>query len=178
MGQKHMQTYTLEIEEDATVLDALMRVREEQDSTLAFRGSCRSGFCGDCTMRLNRKNRIACCTTVADVQKDGELTVEPIRLINVAKDMMFDVQAMVYDKYRAVEPWIEPAETPPQRENMVSNEVIKDLRKVMSCTMCWLCDEGCSTMVVDRKFPGPCRLDQGLSRRRRPQGHQDHGTIA
>ena len=157
-GQKHMQTYTLEIEEDATVLDALMRVREEQDSTLAFRGSCRSGFCGDCTMRLNRKNRIACCTTVADVQKDGELTVEPIRLINVAKDMMFDVQAMVYDKYRAVEPWIEPAETPPQRENMVSNEVIKDLRKVMSCTMCWLCDEGCSTMVVDRKFLGPAAL--------------------
>ena len=157
-GQSHMQAYTLEIEDDATVLDALMRIREEQDSTLAFRGSCRNGFCGDCTMRISRKNRIACCTSVAQALRDDEITVEPIRIINVAKDMMFDMGAMVYDKYQAVEPWIEPAEPLPQREHMVPNEVIQDLRKAMSCTMCWLCDEGCSTMVVDRKFLGPAAL--------------------
>ncbi len=57
-----------------------------------------------------------------------------------------------------MEPWIEPAEPLPEREHMVPNEVIKDLRKVMSCTMCWLCDEGCTTMVVDRKFLGPAAL--------------------
>ena len=157
-GTAELQTYHLDIEEDATVLDALMRIREEQDSTLAFRGTCRSGFCGDCTMRISRRNRIACCTTVAGALRDGEITVEPIRLIKVSKDMMFDVDAMVYQKYKAVEPWIEPAEPQPEREHIVSNEVIKDLRKVMSCTMCWLCDEGCTTMVVDRKFVGPAAL--------------------
>ena len=157
-GQSHMQSYTLDIEEDASVLDALMRIREEQDSTLAFRGACRSGFCGDCTMRISRRNRIACCTSMSQALRDDEITVEPIRLINVAKDMMFDMGAMVYDKYRAVEPWIEPAEPLPQREHVVHNEVIQDLRKVMSCTMCWLCDEGCTTMVVDRKFLGPAAL--------------------
>ena len=157
-GDAHMQGYTLDIEEDATVLDALMRIREEQDSTLAFRGTCRSGFCGDCTMRISRRNRIACCTSVAQALRDEEITVEPIRIINVSKDMMFDMGAMVYDKYQAVEPWIEPKEPLPQREHMVPNEVIQDLRKVMSCTMCWLCDEGCTTMVVDRKFLGPAAL--------------------
>ena len=154
----HMQSYTLDIEEDATVLDALMRIREEQDSTLAFRGTCRTGFCGDCTMRISRRNRIACCTSVTQALRDDEITVEPIRIINVSKDMMFDMEAMVYDKYQAVDPWIEPAEPLPEREHMVPNEVIKDLRKVMSCTMCWLCDEGCSTIVVDRKFVGPAAL--------------------
>ena len=157
-GKGQFQTYTLDIEEEATVLDALMRVREEQDSTLAFRGTCRTGFCGDCTMRISRRNRIACCTIVADALRDGEITVEPIRIINVAKDMMFDMEAMVYQKYQAVEPWIEPAQPLPEREHMVPNEVIQDLRKVMSCTMCWLCDEGCTTMVVDRKFLGPAAL--------------------
>ena len=49
-----LQDYTLEVDENATVLDAMMQVREEQDSTLAFRGSCRNGFCGDCTMRIGR----------------------------------------------------------------------------------------------------------------------------
>ena len=157
-GQSHMQAYTLDIEEDASVLDALMRIREEQDSTLAFRGACRSGFCGDCTMRISRRNRIACCTSVTQALRDDQITIEPVRIINVAKDMMFDMGAMVYDKYQAVEPWIEPSEPLPQKEHMVPNEVIQDLRKVMSCTMCWLCDEGCTTIVVDRKFLGPAAL--------------------
>ena len=157
-GKGQLQPYTLDIQEDASVLDALMRIREEQDSTLAFRGTCRSGFCGDCTMRVSRKNHIACTTTVASVLRDGEITVEPIRLINVSKDMMFDVESMVYEKYRSVEPWVEPAEPQPEREHIVPNEIIQDLRKVMSCTMCWLCDEGCSTMVVDKKFLGPAAL--------------------
>ncbi len=153
-----LQTYILDTEESATVLDALMRIREEQDSTLAFRGTCRTGFCGDCTMRISRRNRIACHTTVAGALRDGEITVEPIDLINVAKDMMYDMEAMVYSKYRAVEPWIEPGEPQPEREHIVPNEVIQDLRKVMSCTMCWLCDEGCTTMVVDKTFLGPAAL--------------------
>ena len=157
-GKGYDQSYVLDIEEDASVLDALMQVREEQDSTLAFRGACRTGFCGDCTMRISRGHRVACCTPVAAAQDKGEITIAPIRLINVAKDMMFDMETMVYQKYEAIEPWIEPAEPPPQRENIVSNEVIQDLRKVMSCTMCWLCDEGCTTMVVDRKFLGPAAL--------------------
>jgi len=157
-GQSHVQSYALDIAEDASVLDALVAIREEQDSTLAFRGTCRSGFCGDCTMRISGKGSVACCTSVAKAARDGEITVEPIRIINVAKDMMFDMGDMVYDKYRAVEPWIEPADPPPDQEHMVPNEVIQDLRKVMSCTMCWLCDEGCTTMVVDRKFLGPAAL--------------------
>ena len=157
-GKGAPQGYTLDIEEEATVLDALMRIREEQDSTLAFRGTCRSGFCGDCTMRISRKNRIACCTTVAEAQKDNEITIEPIRLIDVAKDMMFDVETMVYSKYRAVEPWIETGESHSDQEHIMSNEAIRDLRKVMSCTMCWLCDEGCTTMVVDKNFVGPAAL--------------------
>ena len=157
-GKGQPQSYTLNIDEDASILDALMRIREDQDTTLAFRGSCRTGFCGDCTMRIGGKNRIACNTTVGKSVKDGEVTVEPIRIINVLKDMVFDADAMVYQKYRAVEPWIEPSMPLPQEEHLVSNEVIRDLRKAMSCTMCWLCDEGCTTMVVDRKFLGPAAL--------------------
>ena len=157
-GKGQLRSYTLDIEEDATVLDALMRIREEQDSTLAFRGTCRTGFCGDCTMRISRKAGIACCTTVASARRDGEISVEPIRLINVAKDMMFDMEAMVYDKYKSVEPWIVPAEPQPEREHIMSNEDVQRLRKTMSCTMCWLCDEGCTTMVVDKKFVGPAAL--------------------
>ena len=177
-GKGEMQAYTLDIEEDASVLDALMRIREEQDSTLAFRGTCRNGFCGDCTMRISRRNRIACCTSVTQALRDDEITIEPIRIINAAKDMMYDMGPMVYDKYQAVEPWIEPSEPLPQREHMVPNEVIQDLRKVMSCTMCWLCDEGMYYHGGGPQVLGPSRLDQGVPRCRRPPGQPDRGTTA
>ena len=52
-GNGSHQTYSVEVDEQSSVLDALVQVREEQDSTLSFRGSCRTGFCGDCTMRVN-----------------------------------------------------------------------------------------------------------------------------
>lgn len=155
------QDYRLDVSEEESVLDALWRIRQEQDGTLAFRGTCRTGFCGDCTMRVSGKNRIACCTAVGNAVTDGEVTIEPIRLIKVSKDMMFDVEAMVYSKYRAVEPWIETGGSQPEREYLVPNEVIQDLRNVMSCTMCWLCDEGCTTMVVDKQFVGPAALTKG-----------------
>lgn len=157
-GKGEPQSYTLDTAEDDSILDALMRIREDQDTTLAFRGSCRTGFCGDCTMRIGGKNRIACSTTVGKSVKNGHVTVEPIRIIKVLKDMVFDADAMVYQKYKAVEPWIEPLSPLPEQEHRVSNEVIRDLRKVMSCTMCWLCDEGCTTIVVDKNFVGPAAL--------------------
>ena len=43
----YMKDYTLEVKEgtDMMVLDALIQLKE-QDSTLAFRRSCREGVCG------------------------------------------------------------------------------------------------------------------------------------
>ena len=42
-GKGASQAYTVDIDEDATLLDALLQIREDQDPTLAFRGSCRTG---------------------------------------------------------------------------------------------------------------------------------------
>ena len=33
-------THTVEVAEDATVMDALLKIRDEQDPTLGFRASC------------------------------------------------------------------------------------------------------------------------------------------
>ena len=34
------------------VLDALIKIKSEQDSSLTFRRSCREGICGSCSMNL------------------------------------------------------------------------------------------------------------------------------
>jgi len=42
------------------VLDALIKIKEEIDSTLSFRRSCREGICGSCAMNIDGKNTLAC----------------------------------------------------------------------------------------------------------------------
>ena len=42
----HFQSYTLDMDESSTVLDGLIRIREEMDGSLTLRCSCRSAICG------------------------------------------------------------------------------------------------------------------------------------
>jgi succinate dehydrogenase/fumarate reductase-like Fe-S protein len=35
------------------VLDALLKIKNEQDPTLTFRRSCREGICGSCAMNID-----------------------------------------------------------------------------------------------------------------------------
>lgn len=46
------------------VLDALIKMKAEQDSTLTFRRSCREGICGSCAMNIDGKNGLACTTAI------------------------------------------------------------------------------------------------------------------
>src|SRR5580692_11121757 len=38
------------------VLDALIKIKNEIDSTLSFRRSCREGICGSCSMNIDGTN--------------------------------------------------------------------------------------------------------------------------
>ncbi|MDZ4078371.1 2Fe-2S iron-sulfur cluster-binding protein, partial [Hydrocarboniphaga sp.] len=42
------------------VLDALIKIKNEVDSTLTFRRSCREGICGSCAMNIDGTNTLAC----------------------------------------------------------------------------------------------------------------------
>lgn len=42
------------------VLDALIKIKNQEDSTLTFRRSCREGICGSCAMNIGGVNTLAC----------------------------------------------------------------------------------------------------------------------
>jgi succinate dehydrogenase (ubiquinone) iron-sulfur subunit len=42
------------------VLDALIKIKNEVDPSLAFRRSCREGICGSCSMNIDGQNTLAC----------------------------------------------------------------------------------------------------------------------
>jgi len=56
-----VQSYDINLNEcGPMVLDALIKIKNEQDPTLTFRRSCREGICGSCAMNINGTNSLAC----------------------------------------------------------------------------------------------------------------------
>ena len=160
-ADKSTQTYTAEVDEGDMLLDALLQIRDEQDPTLAFRGSCRSGFCGDCTMTVNGKGAIACRTKVKkawDGAEDGAIELEPLKMSRQMKDLVYNAREFHWNKFRAVEPWVDPVQAPSEGEHLVPGGHDKRLTESMRCTQCGLCDQGCTVLVVDKTFVGPAAL--------------------
>ena len=51
-----MDIYTVDLDScGPMVLDALIKIKNEIDPTLAFRRSCREGVCGSCAMNIQRR---------------------------------------------------------------------------------------------------------------------------
>ena len=50
------------------VLDGLIKIKNEIDSTLTFRRSCREGICGSCAMNIDGTNTLACTQAIDEHQ--------------------------------------------------------------------------------------------------------------
>ena len=167
--------YELEVPEFYSVLDCLIKVREEIDGTLALRCSCRSAICGSCAMRINGQAGLACNTKASEAGRDGEIVVEPAGNMPVVKDLITDFD-MFWDKVRDVEPYLRPESAPPPgQEYEVPNEDMLRLAGVMACIMCGACVSDCTVLEVDSNFLGAGRAREGVPLRGRPAGRRGRG---
>jgi succinate dehydrogenase / fumarate reductase iron-sulfur subunit len=158
-GKPGRSNYPVELPETATVLDGLEKIRDEMDSTLAFRASCARGSCGECMVRVNNSARLTCVAKVSNfIQKGPEISLDPLRNVPVIKDLVFDWDAFMWNKVKAVKPWLEPEATTGNGESLVPDSELREIRKVMSCYYCGMCDEGCTVLPVDFNFLGPAAL--------------------
>ena len=156
--KSYTQQFDVEVEEHFTVLDTLIKVREEIDGSLALRCSCRAAICGSCAMRVNGHAVLACKSRVSQHLSDGgEVTVEPAGNQPVIKDLVVDLEPF-WDKLRAVEPYLQPALPEPEAEYLAPNDVMLHLVDVMGCIMCGACVSDCTVLEVDPNFLGPAAL--------------------
>ncbi len=156
--QPYFQEYEVDVEEWFTVLDALIRVREEIDGTLGLRCSCRASICGSCGMRVNGEAKLVCKTRLASVATNGApITVEPMGNMEVITDLVTDMTSF-WDKVRQVEPYMQPEGPEPDAEYVASNKEMVHLAGVMNCIMCGLCVSDCTALEVDENFIGPAAL--------------------
>jgi len=67
--EPHYVPYTVDASEETYVIVLLDRIQREVDPTLSFRSYCCGlQLCGSCRIRINKKSKFACLTTV----KPGE----------------------------------------------------------------------------------------------------------
>ncbi len=145
------------------VLDALIHIKNNVDSTLTFRRSCREGVCGSCAMNIDGTNTLACTKHIGDVK--GAVKISPLPHLKVMKDLVSDL-AMLYKQYASIMPWMKNNTPPPERERLQSSEDANKLNGddghgPAACILCFSCSTSCPSYWWNgEKFLGPAILLQ------------------
>ena len=176
--KRYVSAFKVPVRKGMTLLDALLYIKDNLDETLSFRQSCRMGICGDCAVNVNGTPMLACYTQVLHLNADS-LTIEPISILPVIKDLVVDIQPF-FSEYKKIKTVL----MKPEEEFKKPNEFVQtpaDLKKFWDlalCIKCSICYSACPA-AIDEKFLGPASLtanyrfiadsrDQGSEQRLKP----------
>jgi succinate dehydrogenase / fumarate reductase iron-sulfur subunit len=141
------------------VLDALLKIKDEVDSTLTLRRSCREGICGSCAMNIDGTNTLACTKSIDEVK--GEVHIYPLPHMPVVKDLVPDLSHF-YAQYESIKPWLQTESSPPSgRERLQSPEDRAKLDGLYECILCACCSTSCPSYWWNSdRYLGPAILLQ------------------
>lgn len=151
-----------EIDEDdcgAMVLDALIKIKNEIDSTLTFRRSCREGICGSCSMNIDGTNTLACIKPMKEIK--GDIKIYPLPHMQVVKDLVPDMSHF-YQQYASIKPWLQASEvTSSSKERLQSEAQREKLNGLYECILCACCSTACPSYWWNGdRYLGPAILLQ------------------
>ena len=140
------------------VLDALIKIKNEIDTTVTFRRSCREGICGSCSMNIDGTNTLACIKPIEEIS--GEVKIYPLPHMAVIKDLVPDL-SQIFAQYESIEPWLKSVSPPPSRERLQSPEERAKLDGLWECILCFCCSTSCPSYWWNGdRFLGPAILLQ------------------
>lgn len=169
----YFSTYPVDMSEcGPMVLDALIKIKNEQDPTLTFRRSCREGICGSCAMNIDGTNGLACLTRISS---GAAMKIYPLPHMYVIKDLVPDMNNF-YQQYKSVKPWLQLKESTELTYRtdrtdglQVYNEVYQSkedrnkLDGMYECILCACCSTSCpSYWWNSEKYLGPAVLMQAF----------------
>ena len=159
---KNPQVDTYEVDMDncgPMVLDALIKIKGETDSSLTFRRSCREGICGSCAMNIDGTNTLACTKAIEDVS--GDVKIFPLPHMKVVKDLVPDLSTF-YAQYESIQPWLQAdSMAPASSERLQSPEDREKLDGLYECILCACCSTSCPSYWWNGdRYLGPAILLQ------------------
>jgi succinate dehydrogenase / fumarate reductase iron-sulfur subunit len=144
-------------ERGMTVLDALIYARDQFDSSLTFRHSCRMAVCGSDGFFINGRQRLGCKTQISELQEP--IQVEPLPHQPVIKDLVVEMERF-YERMDEVEPYFQTNQLPTgeleeQRQSRENREKIKHAAR---CIWCGCCTSSCNPSQTDKQYIGPAAI--------------------
>lgn len=149
------QPYELWSEPSTSVLEALLKIQDEQDPTLAFRYACRGAVCGSCGMSINGRLNLACRVRLRNLHTD-RVTLEPLPNFEILKDLVVDMDPF-WRKYEQVRPWLH-AEVSQATESRMTELQREKIDQYVNCILCGICLGACPVLKSNPQFTGPAAL--------------------
>ena len=166
-------THVVDLSPVQSVLDAILKIKDDTDGSIGIRCSCQQAICGSCGVRMNGKPGLACNTHLREAAERGHgtgwnpsdegqeaqvITVEPMGNMPVIRDLIVDMDAVHWKKIQRVTPWLINKEPVPEREYIVPHDNMVDVTQSMACIQCGACVSDCLSMEIDPLFIGPAAL--------------------
>jgi succinate dehydrogenase / fumarate reductase iron-sulfur subunit len=154
----YMKDYDVRLDpHDRMLLDALVRIKEQDDS-LSLRRSCREGVCGSDAMNINGKNGLACITKLDELKEPVEL--RPLPGLPVIRDLIVDM-TQFFQQYHSIKPYLMNDDPAPEKERLQSPREREELDGLYECILCACCSTSCPSFWWNPdKFVGPAGLLQ------------------
>ena len=158
----HFQSFIIPSSRGMTVLDGLLYIKENLDSSITFRSSCRMSICGSCAMFINNYPHLACHTQIEELHSD-RLTIKPLPNLPIIKDLVPELNTM-FDHHKSVKPYLirhdtEEVAKPTAEFAQLPQELNKFLQ-FSYCVKCGICVAACPTSASDKLFLGPQAMAQ------------------
>jgi succinate dehydrogenase/fumarate reductase iron-sulfur protein len=181
-ARSSMQTFKVDMKAcGPMVLDALIKIKNETDSSLTFRRSCREGICGSCgtfcfdnhfdqknvvtylcwflsAMNINGTNTLACLKAIPD--DAAQVVIYPLPHMEVIKDLVPDL-TQIYKHYNSIQPWLQRKDT--AAVGLETTQTIQDRKQLdglYECILCCCCTTSCPYWWNGDKYLGPAVLMQ------------------
>ncbi len=140
------------------VLDALIKIKDQIDSGLTFRRSCREGICGSCAMNVDGGNTLACLKAIDDIE--GDVSIYPLPHQEVIKDLVTDF-TQFWAQYESIQPWLQTSSAPPEKEQLQDPDDREKLDGLYECILCACCSTSCPSYWWNSdRYLGPAVLLQ------------------
>jgi succinate dehydrogenase / fumarate reductase, iron-sulfur subunit len=162
------QTFDWTPRPGATVLDALLDIRREQDPSLVVRHSCMHGSCGACGVRVDGRETLA-CETPASSAPGRQVTVEPLRTQPLVADLAVDMADFHARMEPAGLPILRASEAP---AGAAPPEGVRGFTRFEDCVECGLCLSACPVSNADHSYIGPAALAAAARVVAEPRGRE------
>lgn len=154
----HLQDFTMEVDPDEYVLDAVERIWAFHDRSLTYRHACHHSTCGACGMLVNNVEKLTCITPIRTVTKNGgTVKVEPLRNFPVISDLAVDMSPF----FQKIEETGADHVLPIKDARLeYEKDVLPEgnFERLVDCLECGMCISACPAAHTSSSYLGPATL--------------------